>query len=70
MTSMKDKLWVHMAMEFYNKDYDTAEHMGVENYFNKAAAKMIDAVAEKTENQDTIKYLKEQSDVARNTTRQ
>ena len=60
---MSEKLWVKMAEVFYNKDAETAERMGVENFFNKAASKMIAVVAESVEGEEKL-YLEEQSKIA------
>ena len=60
---MSEKLWVKLATEFYGKDYDTSERMGVENFFNKAAAKMIRVVAEEVKGEEA-QYLEEQAVIA------
>ena len=60
---MSEKLWVKMAEVFYNKDAKTAERMGVENFFNKAASKMIAVVAERVDGEEKL-YFEEQSKIA------
>ena len=60
---MSDKLWVDMATVFYGKDPETAEKMGRENYFTKAAAKMISVIAEKVDGEERL-YLEEQASIA------
>ena len=60
---MSEKLWVKMAEVFYNKDAETAERMGVENFFNKAASKMIAVVAERVNGEEKL-YFEEQSKIA------
>lgn len=60
---MSEKLWVKMAEVFYNKDAETAERMGVENFFNKAASKMIAVVAERVDGEEKL-YFEEQCKIA------
>ena len=59
------KLWAQMASAFYNKDAETAEKMGVENFFASAAANMLDSIAENVTDEDTKKYLIDQANLAR-----
>ncbi len=58
-------LWAQMASAFYKKDVETAERMGVENFFASAAANMLDSIAENVTDEDTKKYLIDQANLAR-----
>ena len=54
-----------MASAFYSKDVETAEKMGVKNYFAYAAANMLDSIAENITDEETKKYLTEEANLAR-----
>ena len=56
-------------MAFYNKDAETARRMGIENYFNKAAAAMLDKVAHNLREEEAGQYLAEQAELARSINR-
>lgn len=66
---MKTPVWVKMAASFYNKDIETAEAMGRENYFTLAAANMLEAIAKDIEQPQLRAHLLEQAEIARNTPR-
>jgi len=67
---MKTPVWVKMAASFYNKDDETAEAMGRENYFTLAAANMLEAIAKDIDHPQLRTHLIEQAEIARSATRQ